>query len=80
MKLPLVFPRESNKFRRVPDLPKRGESKKLETPKKSRSNLQIAAQGFKEKEGGGGERKRGVRAPPPPALYKVQLPGPDDPG
>ena len=80
MKIPLRFPRELKKFRRGPDLLRRGESKAQESSANPWSKTQIAAQSFRGARGGGGGKEIGFGAPPPRALYIGELPGPDDPG
>ena len=79
MKIPLRFPRELKKFRRGSDLLRHGESKAQESPTNPWSKNEIAARSSWGEKGGGGEKERGVRAPPPPALFILELPGPDDP-
>ena len=76
----LRFPRESKEFRRGPDLPRHGESKEQESSTNPWSKNEISRGALGEKKVAAVEKERGVRAPPPPALFILELPGPDDPG
>jgi len=78
--IPLRLPRESKEFRRGLDLPRHGESKEQESSTNPWSKNEITARSSWGEKGGGGEKERGIRAPPPPVLFILELPGPDDPG